>query len=171
MVNLLRIRPWVGLAPAQERDLKAEFEQILDLHYRRVYRLIYRMVRNEADAADLTQETFIRVYRALPRLRLDGACAAWIRRIATTSRVVTADAEMLQACCVQHTDSPRQPDQALLCRIFALEHGLPGPVSAANLLQHTPVVRERYHAPGVHGHVDRGHPIPDDHPYIGKHAS
>ncbi|NLH98261.1 MAG: sigma-70 family RNA polymerase sigma factor [Chthonomonadales bacterium] len=83
MVNLLRIRPWVGLAPAQERDLKAEFEQILDLHYRRVYRLIYRMVRNEADAADLTQETFIRVYRALPRLRLDGACAAWIRRIAT----------------------------------------------------------------------------------------
>lgn len=83
MVNLLRIRPWVGLAPAQERDLKKEFEQILDLHYRRVYRLIYRMVRNEADAADLTQETFIRVYRALPRLRADGACAAWVRRIAT----------------------------------------------------------------------------------------
>ncbi|MBM3495198.1 MAG: sigma-70 family RNA polymerase sigma factor [Armatimonadetes bacterium] len=83
VVDLLRIRPWVELAPVRERDLNAEFEEIFELHYRRVYRLIYRMVRNESDAADLTQETFIRVYRALPRLRLDCARAAWVRRIAT----------------------------------------------------------------------------------------
>jgi RNA polymerase sigma-70 factor (ECF subfamily) len=83
VVNLLRVRPWIELAPSAERDLDAEFEQIFELHYRRVYRLIYRMVRNESDAADLTQETFIRVYRALPRLRMDGARVAWVRRIAT----------------------------------------------------------------------------------------
>ena len=83
VVNLLRARPWVSIASHADRDLNAEFEAILELHYRRVYRLIYRMVRNESDAADLTQETFIRVYRALPRLRADGACAAWVRRIAT----------------------------------------------------------------------------------------
>jgi RNA polymerase sigma-70 factor (ECF subfamily) len=83
LVNLLRARPWLSLARSAERDLKEEFEEILELHYRRVYRLIYRMVRDEADAADLTQETFIRVYKALPRLRIDGARAAWVRRIAT----------------------------------------------------------------------------------------
>ncbi len=83
VVDLLRARPWINLVSQADRDLKAEFETILELHYRRVYRLIYRMVRNESDAADLTQETFIRVYRALPRLRADGACAAWVRRIAT----------------------------------------------------------------------------------------
>ncbi len=82
VVNLLRARPWIGLSSEAERDLKAEFEEILELHYKRVYRLIYRMVRDESDAADLTQETFIRVYRALPRLRADGACSAWVRRIA-----------------------------------------------------------------------------------------
>jgi len=41
------------------------------------------MVRSETDAADLTQDVFVRVYRALPKLRAAGAHAAWIRRIAT----------------------------------------------------------------------------------------
>lgn len=83
MVNLLRVDRWPDLAAARERDRKAEFEQILDLHYRRTYRLIYRMVGNEGDAADLTQETFIRIYKALPKLRAEGASSAWVRRIAT----------------------------------------------------------------------------------------
>jgi RNA polymerase sigma-70 factor (ECF subfamily) len=61
----------------------AAFEALVDAHYRRTYNLIYRMVRNESDAADLTQETFVRVYRALPRLREAGAQTAWVRRIAT----------------------------------------------------------------------------------------
>ncbi len=41
------------------------------------------MVRSESDAADLTQEAFVRVYKALPRLRAHEAQGAWIRRIAT----------------------------------------------------------------------------------------
>ncbi len=61
----------------------ALFETLVEGHYRRVYSVIYRMVQNEQDAADLTQETFVRVYRALPRLRAEGAQGAWIRRIAT----------------------------------------------------------------------------------------
>jgi RNA polymerase sigma-70 factor (ECF subfamily) len=65
------------------RVLDAVFESLVEAHYRRTYSLIYRMVRSEADAADLTQETFVRVYKALPRLRAEGAQSAWIRRIAT----------------------------------------------------------------------------------------
>ncbi len=61
----------------------ALFETLVEGHYRRVYSVIYRMVQNEQDAFDLTQETFVRVYRALPRLRAEGAQGAWIRRIAT----------------------------------------------------------------------------------------
>ncbi len=40
------------------------------------------MVRSEQDAADLTQDTFVRAYRALPRLRAEAAVNTWIRRIA-----------------------------------------------------------------------------------------
>lgn len=83
MVNMLRARPWIDVAPARERDAREKFEAIFELHYRRVYRLIYRMVRHEGDAADLTQETFVRIYRALPRLREEGASSAWVSRIAT----------------------------------------------------------------------------------------
>ena len=54
----------------------AYFETVVDLHYKRVYNLIYRMIQSEADAADLTQETFVRVYKALPRLRAEGAQSA-----------------------------------------------------------------------------------------------
>jgi RNA polymerase sigma-70 factor (ECF subfamily) len=58
------------------------FECLVDEHYRHIYNFIYHMVQNEQDAADLTQETFIRIYRALPKMRKHGALPAWIRRIA-----------------------------------------------------------------------------------------
>ena len=88
MINLLHLRPQLGqhlLNPSQSetRVGDAFFEALVERHYRRTYNLIYRMVRNESDAADLTQETFVRVYRALPRLNAEGALTAWIRRIAT----------------------------------------------------------------------------------------
>lgn len=79
----LSVRRWIDSALARGRDYDAEFEDLLETHYRHVYALIYRMVRNESDSADLTQETFVRIYRALPRLRATGASAAWVRRIAT----------------------------------------------------------------------------------------
>jgi RNA polymerase sigma-70 factor (ECF subfamily) len=79
--------PRAGFAnptPEVEAPLdEAAFKSLVDTHYRRTYSLIYRMVRNESDAADLTQETFVRIHRALPRLRETAAQSAWVRRIAT----------------------------------------------------------------------------------------
>ncbi|MCC6729903.1 MAG: sigma-70 family RNA polymerase sigma factor [Chthonomonadales bacterium] len=88
MINLLRLRAWLPLPDeprvgALARDPDALFESLVDSHYRRIYSLAYRMVGSEADAADITQETFVRAYRALPRLRAEGAHSAWLRRIAT----------------------------------------------------------------------------------------
>ena len=91
MINLIRLsaRDAAALvhgshmAPDEARRLDAHFESLVEAHYRRIYNLIYRMVQSEQDAADLTQETFVRVYRALPKLRAEGAQSAWVRRIAT----------------------------------------------------------------------------------------
>jgi RNA polymerase sigma-70 factor (ECF subfamily) len=49
-----------------------------------VYRLCYLVMRNEQDAEDMTQETFIRACRALPRyeIRKDISFEAWLYRIA-----------------------------------------------------------------------------------------
>lgn len=49
-----------------------------------VYRLCYLVMRNEQDAEDMTQETFIRAFRALPRfeIREGTSFEAWLYRIA-----------------------------------------------------------------------------------------
>jgi RNA polymerase sigma-70 factor (ECF subfamily) len=51
-------------------------------HY--VYRLCYLVMRNEQDAEDMTQETFVRAFQALPRfeIREGRSFEAWLYRIA-----------------------------------------------------------------------------------------
>jgi RNA polymerase sigma-70 factor (ECF subfamily) len=67
---------------AQAGDLQA-FEQLFDQYQRGIYNVIYQMVRSEADAADLTQDVFVRAWKALPRLDAPEAFTSWIYRIAT----------------------------------------------------------------------------------------
>ncbi|WP_324649714.1 RNA polymerase sigma factor SigE [Georgenia sp. H159] len=58
------------------------WEEIVRDHSGRVYRLAYRLTGNKADAEDLTQETFIRVFRSLNSYR-PGSFEGWIHRITT----------------------------------------------------------------------------------------
>ncbi len=51
--------------------------------YQRILRYINSMVRDEAEAEDLTQETFLRAYRRRDTLREAAAQTAWLYRIAT----------------------------------------------------------------------------------------
>lgn len=94
MENLFTLPTWLtgsAAAPSVEPEAHtcpppahaAAFESLVDDHYRRVYSLAYRMVQSESDAADLTQEVFVRAYRALPNLRAEAARSVWMRRITT----------------------------------------------------------------------------------------
>lgn len=58
------------------------FETLFNKYNKRIYNLIYRMVGNEQDASDLTQETFIRVFNSMQNLRSDLSFSAWIRTVA-----------------------------------------------------------------------------------------
>ena len=69
------------VARAREGDLSA-FEEIYRRYDRRIYNTVYQVVRNEDDAADITQEAFIRAYRSLKNLRSDEAFTSWLFRIA-----------------------------------------------------------------------------------------
>jgi RNA polymerase sigma-70 factor (ECF subfamily) len=57
------------------------FDVIVERHQRAVYRLCFRFARRHDDAADLTQEVFLRAYRGLRRFRGDSAVATWLYRI------------------------------------------------------------------------------------------
>lgn len=56
--------------------------ELVEEHAESVYRLAYRLSGNPHDAEDLTQETFMRVFRSLQKYR-PGAFKAWIHRITT----------------------------------------------------------------------------------------
>lgn len=59
-----------------------EFEALVATYERRIYNLLLRMVNDPEDAADLTQETFYRAYRAFERFRGDAHPYTWLYRIA-----------------------------------------------------------------------------------------
>ena len=55
------------------------WEEIVRLHHRRVYNLCYRFTNSAADAQDLTQDVFVRVYRTLASYSLaKGAFTTWL---------------------------------------------------------------------------------------------
>ena len=75
----------------KQGDVKA-FEMLVVKYQRRVERLVARMVRDVDIVQDITQETFIRAYRAIPQFRGESAFYTWLYRIA----VNTAKKALLQ---------------------------------------------------------------------------
>ncbi len=69
---------------AKQGDKRA-FEMLVVKYQRRVLRLISRMVRDGDLVEDIAQETFIKVYRALPQFRGESAFYTWLYRIAVNT--------------------------------------------------------------------------------------
>ena len=57
------------------------FEEIFQLHHRRVYSLCLRMIGNSAEAEDLTQDVFVQVFRKLGSFRGESAFTTWLHRL------------------------------------------------------------------------------------------
>ena len=65
---------------AQRGDKKA-FELLVVKYQRKLARLLSRFVRDASEVEDVTQEAFIKAYRALPSFRGDSAFYTWLYRI------------------------------------------------------------------------------------------
>lgn len=63
------------------------FDELVKRHKERVYATIYHMTANRDDADDLTQETFIRAYRAIRKFRGNSSFYTWVYRIAVNLTV------------------------------------------------------------------------------------
>jgi RNA polymerase sigma-70 factor (ECF subfamily) len=60
---------------------KVAFEEIMKHIEKRVMRMAWRMLGNEADARDAAQEVFLRVYKYLGRFKQDQPFFAWVYQI------------------------------------------------------------------------------------------
>ncbi len=61
---------------------KTAFDLLVRKYQHRVVKLVMRYMRDPADAEDVTQEAFIKAYRALPQFRGESAFYTWLYRIA-----------------------------------------------------------------------------------------
>jgi len=57
------------------------FGVLVTRHQRAIYQLCYRFVGRHEDAADLTQDVFLRAYRGLRRFRGEASLSTWLYRI------------------------------------------------------------------------------------------
>ncbi|MDD2775700.1 MAG: RNA polymerase sigma factor RpoE [Gallionella sp.] len=64
-----------------QRGDKHAFNLLVSKYQRRLGRLISRFVRDSAEAEDVTQDAFIKAYRALPGFRGESAFYTWLYRI------------------------------------------------------------------------------------------
>jgi len=71
------------------RDIQSQGSQPLDFadvfheYQGPIYNYLLRMTQNQAEAEDLTQETFVRAHRSLSTFRGEASLSTWLYRIAT----------------------------------------------------------------------------------------
>jgi RNA polymerase sigma-70 factor (ECF subfamily) len=100
------------------------FGTLMRRHQRRVYRLALHLVRNAAEAEDVTQETFVRAYGALDRFDGRSEPFTWIYRIAVnlslnairsrkpSLRSTTPDDPRIEGLLVEQRTSIGNPERA-----------------------------------------------------------
>lgn len=99
----------------QEGD-KSAFDLLVRKYQYRIVKLVSRYVREPADALDVTQEAFIKAYRALPRFRGESAFFTWLYRIAINTaknHLVAVSRRPLEADLGMNEDGERYEAEQL----------------------------------------------------------
>jgi len=72
---------------ARAQDFGA-FEQLVDRYEDKVYRLAFRFVRNETEAKEIVQDTFLSVWRKLDTFKGDAQFGSWVYRVAANAALM-----------------------------------------------------------------------------------
>ena len=68
------------------RDERA-FEQLADFYFQPVWRVAARVLRNDAEAEDIAQEVFLKVWLQPPELKKGASLRAWLLRVASNGAI------------------------------------------------------------------------------------
>jgi len=58
------------------------FNEIIKAHQQKIYRIVFSLVRNEAETDEIVQQTFILAFKCLKKFRGDSSIETWLIRIA-----------------------------------------------------------------------------------------
>src|SRR3954454_14154628 len=73
------------MARAETQESTWSFDQIYDEYKTPIYNYVYHLVGDREQADDLTQDTFLKAFRALPKMDANLKLSAWLYRIATNT--------------------------------------------------------------------------------------
>ncbi|MEO6034614.1 MAG: sigma-70 family RNA polymerase sigma factor [Verrucomicrobiota bacterium] len=85
--NKIRAAEDFVLVTRARNDDSAAYDDLIKRYQERIYATVYHMTSNHEDANDLTQETFIKAYRALHSFKGDSSFYTWIYRIAVNKTI------------------------------------------------------------------------------------
>jgi RNA polymerase sigma-70 factor (ECF subfamily) len=72
------------VARARAKDFGA-FEELLERYEDKVFRLAFRFVRNESEAKEILQDTFLSIWRKLDTFKGDSLFSSWVYRVAANT--------------------------------------------------------------------------------------
>lgn len=75
------------LVRRSQRDDMDAYDQLVRRYQERIYATLYNMTSNHEDANDLTQETFIKAYKALKSFKGDSSFFTWVYRIGVNKTI------------------------------------------------------------------------------------
>ncbi|HWH33460.1 MAG TPA: sigma-70 family RNA polymerase sigma factor [Egibacteraceae bacterium] len=97
---------------ARDRGDGAALEELIRRHRDAAYRIALRICLNGADAEDVAQEAFVRVWRSLGRFRADSAFSTWLYRIVTNLALNTVTRRREQPAELAESQFPAELDPA-----------------------------------------------------------
>jgi RNA polymerase sigma-70 factor (ECF subfamily) len=117
--------PDQDLVALWQKGDEAAFEELINRHQRRVYRLLFRMMGTKEDAEDLTQETFLSLHRYGHRFRAEARFSTFVYRVAANAalnrrrslgrgRARVEKLKHRQAAGDDLPSSPRDPEDSTL---------------------------------------------------------
>jgi len=80
------------VARARTKDFAA-FEELVDRYEDKIFRLAFRFVRNETEAKEIVQDTFLLVWRKLDTFKGDSQFGSWLYRVATNTALMRLRAQ------------------------------------------------------------------------------
>jgi len=72
---------------ARNKDFAA-FEELVGRYEDKVFRLAYRFVRNESEAKEILQDTFLSIWRKLDTFKGDAQFSSWVYRVAANAALM-----------------------------------------------------------------------------------
>lgn len=75
----------VMLIKRAQKGEETALEALILKYEKKVYNVAYRFMGNEADAYDMAQEAFIKIYKGLKSFRLEASFSSWVYRVSVNT--------------------------------------------------------------------------------------